>query len=158
MSLKILPQDSFQQSGKYEQIWCVFDKDQFPAQNFNQAITLAQQYNLGVAYSNQAFEYWLILHFEDHQGGGMHRNQYDAAINEHLEPFGIEFDGNESKIITETFFEILNGVDEQTGKIRRELAIARAKRNYKIFDHNSPAIEESSTTVFRLVEEIFKFL
>ncbi|MGN6417310.1 MAG: RloB domain-containing protein [Pseudobacter sp.] len=32
--------------------------------------------NIQIAYSNQAFEYWLILHFEDHQGGKIDRNDY----------------------------------------------------------------------------------
>ena len=48
----------------------MFDKDDFSANDFNNAITIAESNNLGVAYSNQAFEYWIILHFDDHQGGG----------------------------------------------------------------------------------------
>ena len=61
----------------YDQVWCVFDKDDFSVNNFNNAITLSEANNFGVAYSNQAFEYWLILHFDDHQGGGMHRDDYN---------------------------------------------------------------------------------
>ena len=62
----------------YDQVWCVFDADPKPdnpkqAKNFNDAVTLAEREGFGVAYSNQAFEYWLILHFDDHQGGGMNR-------------------------------------------------------------------------------------
>lgn len=148
----------FEQEGKYEQVWCVFDKDKFPANDFNQAITLAAAHHLGIAYSNQAFEYWLILHFEDHQGGGMHRDEYAATINAYIVPFGAKYDGNGSKTIMEAFFEILNGTDEQTGKLRRDLAIARAKRNYNLLSNVSPATEESSTTVFRLVEEIIRFV
>jgi hypothetical protein len=29
--------------GDYDQVWCVFDRDSFPAQNFNAAIALAKQ-------------------------------------------------------------------------------------------------------------------
>ncbi|KAA6317412.1 hypothetical protein EZS27_032427, partial [termite gut metagenome] len=32
---------------EYEQIWCVFDKDDFPNHNFNQAIEFAQQKKFG---------------------------------------------------------------------------------------------------------------
>ena len=55
----------------YDQVWCVFDRDDFPAQDFNEAVRLAEQlFGPGrVAYSNQAFEYWLLLHFLDHQAG-----------------------------------------------------------------------------------------
>lgn len=52
----------------YEQVWCVFDKDDFPARDFNSAVAMAAANNIKVGYSNQAFEYWLILHFVDHQG------------------------------------------------------------------------------------------
>lgn len=51
----------------YDQVWCVFDKDDFNENDFNKAIQIAQTNNFGVAYSNQSFEYWFILHFDDHQ-------------------------------------------------------------------------------------------
>ena len=47
----------------YDQCWVVFDKDDFPASDFNQAIALAERNGFRVAYSNQAFEYWFLLHF-----------------------------------------------------------------------------------------------
>lgn len=152
-----------QQDGQYDQVWCVFDADPKPensaqASNFNAAINLAESKGFGIAYSNQAFEYWIILHLSDHQGGGMHRNDYNDKINEYLQPHNVNYDGNNSKIISEELFEILDGVDEKTDKRRVELAITRAKRNYDKFDHSNPAEEESSTTVFRLVEELLKYL
>jgi len=54
-----------QQKSNYDQVCVVFDKDDFPAKDFNQAIFMAEGFGFGVAYSNQAFEYWLILHFAD---------------------------------------------------------------------------------------------
>ena len=63
------------QQGNYDQVWCVFDKDDFNDNDFNSAVQIAVANNFGVAYSNQSFEYWLILHFNDHQGGGMHREK-----------------------------------------------------------------------------------
>lgn len=146
------------QEKEYDQVWCVFDKDDFSANDFNNAIILAEHNNFGVAYSNQAFEYWIILHLDDHQGGGMHRHDYHNKINNLLKPFNLSYDGVNSKIITEELFELLDGVDKKTKKERKILAIERAKRNYKHFDHANPAIEESSTTVFRLVEELIKYI
>lgn len=146
------------QQNSYDQVWCVFDKDQFSAHDFNNAVSIAIANNFGVAYSNQAFEYWLILHFEDHQGGGMNRDEYDQTINEHINPLGVTYDGGGSKTITHDFFEILDGFDTRINKPRIELAISRAKRNYNQLTHVSPATEESSTTVFRLVEEMLKFI
>jgi len=148
----------FAGQGKYDQIWCVFDKDDFSETDFNNATQKAQTKKFGIAYSNQSFEYWLILHFEDHQGGGMHRNDYNGKINNLLKPFDVIFDGDGTKRVTEDFFEILDGTDEKTGKKRVDLAIGRAERNYNRFDHSNPAKEESSTTVFRLVKELLKYV
>jgi len=143
---------------EYDQVWCVFDKDDFDANDFNNAIDMADAQNFGVAYSNQAFEYWFILHFEDHQGAGMHRDEYDKKINSHLSFFGASYSGKGDKKVSSKMFEILDGKDDQTHKERKILAIERAKRNYNLLDHQSPAIEESSTTVFKLVEELLKYL
>lgn len=147
----------------YDQVWCVFDADPQPdkphhAENFNAAIQLCENHDLGIAYSNQAFEYWLILHFNDHQGGAMGRSLYDAKINQLVQPFGVNFDGKGRKIIEDDFFELLNGLDSRTQKSRVDLAITRAERNYLQWDHTNPVKEESSTTVFRLVRELLKYI
>jgi hypothetical protein len=147
----------------YDQVWCVFDADPKPnnpkqAQNFNEAIKLANKNKFGIGYSNQAFEYWLILHFDDHQGGKMNRSDYNAKINKLLKQYGLTYEGENSKLITEEIFEILDGIDEKINLERKRIAIKRAKRNYNQFDHKNPAKEESSTTVFKLVEELLKFI
>lgn len=143
---------------QYDQVWCVFDKDDFAENDFNDAIQLAESQSFKVAYSNQSFEYWLILHFDDHQGGRMHRRDYCNKINDLLKPHGVTYDGNRSKKISEDFFELLDGVDTKMNKKRIDIAITRAERNFNQFDHSNPAKEESSTTVFKLAEELIKYL
>jgi hypothetical protein len=49
---------SLKEEGDYGEIWCVFDRDDFPPQNFNNALALAKNNHINVAYSNQAFEIW----------------------------------------------------------------------------------------------------
>ncbi|MCA6516209.1 MAG: RloB domain-containing protein [Chitinophagaceae bacterium] len=146
----------------YDQVWCVFDTDPKPdnpnqSKNFNSAVKLANKNAFGVAYSNQAFEYWIILHLDDHQGGAMNRSDYNAKINLLLKPFGLTYKGDSSKIVTEEIFEVLDGTDTKTNKERKRLAILRAKKIYNRLNHSNPAKEESSTTVFRLVEELLKY-
>ena len=147
------------QEDKYDQVWCVFDKDDFNEGDFNAAIQTAQNQGFGVAYSNQAFEYWLILHFYDHQGGGMHRNDYNKKINKILKPYNVKYEGTGSKIVEEDFFELLESIDKKKSKKKRvDLAIERAERTYNQLEHSNPAKEESSTTVFLLVKELLKYL
>lgn len=146
------------QKGKYDQVWCVFDKDSFTTNNFNNAIKMAVANGFRVAYSNQAFEYWLILHFEDHQGGFMPRTDYNKKINGYINKLGAEFDGDTNKNVSTKFFDLLMGYDIVTGSKRMDLAIKRATRIYTGLPHTSPATEESSTSVFHLVEEILKYV
>lgn len=143
---------------KYDQVWCVFDKDAFNSNDFNNAVSSDNGTDFRVAYSNQAFEYWIILHFEDHQGGAMNRQLYNDKINKLLKPFKVNYDGEDSKIITEEIFNLLMGVDKKTNKDRTQLAIKRAERNYNQHDHSNPSKEESTTTVFKLVSELLKYL
>lgn len=142
---------------QYDQVWCVFDKDGFSAVDFNNAIKKAESQGFKVAYSNQAFEYWIILHLEDHQGGGMNRSDYHKKINNLLKPFDVKYDGQGSKVITQEIFDILSGIEQNSNKERVEIAIKRAKRNLKNHNNVSPAMAESSTTVFKLVEELRKY-
>ncbi len=144
------------QKKRFDQVWVVFDKDENNAEDFNAAIYQAKKNHFGVAYSNQAFEYWLILHFDDHQGGGMHRDQYHTKINEYLSKYGLAYDGKDRKVITGEIFDLLLAFDERSNKRRIDLAMQRAKRIFDSYDHHSPANEESSTAVFLLVEEILK--
>jgi hypothetical protein len=47
----------------YDQVWCVFDRDSFPVDSFNSALALARLHSFHVAYSNEAFELWYLLHY-----------------------------------------------------------------------------------------------
>ena len=142
------------------QVWCVFDADPKPDNpqqliNFNNAIKKAESLGYNVAYSHQAFEYWIILHFEDHQGGAMDRNLYYEKINKYLIAINPKaYYDKDSKIITEQIFNILLGIDSKIGKSRQNIAIERANKIYDRYDHLNPATEESSTTVFELVKKL----
>ncbi len=64
----------------FDQYWVVFDKDDFPNHDFNEAIRLAESNGFQVAYSNQAFEYWFLLHFNIYRGY-IHRNDYEQMLS-----------------------------------------------------------------------------
>lgn len=70
-------QQSINEKKEFEEIhqktidftWAVFDKDDADlndntAQQFDEALQLAQQEQIQLAYSNEAFELWLLLHFQ----------------------------------------------------------------------------------------------
>ena len=68
---------------KVDEYWIVFDKDDTENEVFNNAIALASESGFGVAYSNQAFELWFLLHFEL-VCGALGRNGYSDRLNPHL--------------------------------------------------------------------------
>ena len=67
--------------GDYDSVWAVFDRDSFPAERFNTAIIKAEQYDIGCAWSNEAFELWYLYHFVDHVTA-MSRKKYKRAISD----------------------------------------------------------------------------
>ncbi|MCU0447507.1 MAG: RloB family protein [Microscillaceae bacterium] len=136
----------------FDQVWCVFDHDPKPdnplqSQNFNNAIQKAQSLGYKVAYSNQAFEFWYLLHFNPYQGG-MDRSEYDDRLNEHFKIFNVKYGKNKSK--AKRMYSLLFS--------RQKEAIKNAKNAEKIFDKTvTPAKRESTTTVYKLVEELNRF-
>jgi hypothetical protein len=128
----------------YNQHWVVFDKDDFPENDFNSAILLAQQNGFEVAYSNQAFEFWFLLHFNLYQGA-LHRSRYEKMLSALLGFAYTKKSGVSSKMFNTLFS-------------KQEQAINHAKTIMRQFDGNNPAQQESSTTVHLLVKELNKFL
>ena len=68
------------------------------SQNFNSAITLARNNGIDVAYSNDAFELWYLLHFHFYNTG-ISRQDYQNMLTKLL--------GHEYKKNSETIYEKL---------------------------------------------------
>ena len=128
----------------YDQCWGVFDKDDFPAKDFNQAIKYAEKNGFQVAYSNQAFEYWFLLHFNLYQGP-IHRNQYKNMLEKLI---GMPYSKTEGS--GAVMYNLL--------LVRQEQAIKNSETVLAEISHGNPAEEESSTTVHKLVKELNKYL
>ena len=128
----------------YDQCWVVFDKDNFPAKDFNQAIQLAEKNGFHVAYSNQAFEYWFLLHYNLYTGA-IHRNQYKDMLTRLT---GMPYSKSEG--YGAVMYNLLLS--------RQQQAISNAETVLAEISHGNPAEEESSTTVQRLVLELNKYL
>ena len=48
---------------EFDEIWCVFDQDEHPF--VNEALALAAQHEIGVAFSNPCYELWFVLHAQE---------------------------------------------------------------------------------------------
>lgn len=128
---------------RYDHYWVVFDKDEYTDADFNGAIKLAQDEGFQVAYSNQAFEYWLLLHFNLYQGA-IPRTRYAEMLSRLLGSPYTKKSGMISRV-----FNLLYP--------KTDTAISNAKVTARSFTGSNPAKEESSTTVYQLVEQLMKF-
>ncbi|MFA4906711.1 MAG: RloB family protein [archaeon] len=126
----------------YDEVWCVFDKDDFPEQNFNRAFQLIEnRKNFRIAYSNEAFELWYLLHFH-YYNTAIDRSRYERKLTRLL---GYTY----KKKDPEMYQRLLN---RQPDAIRNARNLLNSYRTYDPF-RNDP-----STTVVDLVEELNKYV
>jgi len=125
----------------FTQVWCVFDRDSFPPQRFNAALALARSRGIRVAYSNEAFEIWYLLHFDYHQAA-LPRQRYAEMLTERLE---VPYRKND--------WELYDRLES-----RQPTAIQNAQRLLDSYapDHN-PEGDNPCTTVHLLVQTLNEF-
>ncbi|MEH2191928.1 MAG: RloB family protein [Nostoc sp.] len=127
--------------GEYDQVWCVFDRDSWTIEDFNNAIENAKNQGFKVAYSNEAFELWYVLHFE-FLNTGIPRSDYLKKLTS---LFGRTYHKN-SETIYDELFE------------KQAIAIKNAENLLKQYNPHIPAKDNPSTTVHLLVKELNKFI
>ncbi len=139
------------QKGK---IWCVYDKDSFPANDFNGVADRAErlgrenpelQYH--AAWSNECIEFWFLLHFAYYTSNN-HRMEYIRFLNDKFQELGL----NKYQKNMKDIFDIL--MKEGSPK----LAIRYAKRIIKDGHGSTPTEIAPGTKVYELVEELAKYL
>lgn len=136
------------------QIWCVYDKDSFPASDFNGVVSRAEQLNkenpelqYHAAWSNECIEFWFLLHFAYYISNN-HRTEYISFLNEKFRELGLgKYQKNMKNI-----FDIL------MEKGNPKLAIRYARRIIKNGQHKTPTEIAPGTKVYELVEELAKYL
>jgi len=131
---------SLRDEDDYDQVWCVFDRDSFRVESFNAALALADREGIQVAYSNEAFELWYLLHFH-YFNTGMSRADYGGKLNALL---GFKYEKNSDAI-----FDALWS--------RQAAAIQHAEKLLASYPVARPASDNPSTTVHHLVRELRRF-
>lgn len=136
------------------QIWCVYDKDSFPADDFNGVVNRAENLNkessqlqYHTAWSNECIEFWFLLHFAYYTANN-HRREYIAFLNDKFRELGI---GKYQKNMKDIF-------DILTEKGNPKLAIRYARRIISDGKSKTPAEIAPGTKVYELVEELVKYL
>lgn len=131
------------------QLWVVFDYDfrgDFnEAGDFNNAIELAQKKGIKVAYSNDSFELWFVLHYQ-FQTSALTRNEYYHILSSKLN-CNYEEEGK-AKQFTQSLYQIF--------LLDQPQAIQNARRLHENKLLISYCDQNPCTTVYKLVEELNK--
>lgn len=132
----------------YSQVWVAFDKDDF--QDFDEAITLAEEKGYRVAWSNQSFEYWIFLHF-NYADSALHRNDWVDKLSKLFKQWGISTDGykkNDPKVfeIATTHGSLKAAVNNAT----------RIEATYT--DQMRPSQKDPCTKVHHLILELKPYI
>jgi len=139
---------------KKGQIWCIYDKDSFPPNDFNGVVQRAEQLNkenpelqYHTAWSNECIEFWFLLHFAYYTSNN-HRTEYISFLNDKFRAFGL---GKYQKNMKDIFDILMN-------KGNPKLAIRYAKRIIKDGQGKTATEIAPGTKVYELVEELVKYL
>ena len=140
-----------------EQIWCVFDRDlgrnksleeiNEENQDFNNAVFLAERKGIKVAYSNDSFELWFVIH-QQYIEAAMHRDQYFEILSK---TFGFNYEkaGKEKDFAKKIYATLQN---------QQKTAIEFAKKLNEKHKDLPTCDRNPCTTVHLLVEELNKCL
>jgi len=128
---------------KYEKKWAVIDKDDYSKNQINGAIQRAKQLDICIAISNEAYELWILLHFE-RLARFTNRKNLNSKLNTIFrDRFGIEYSKSSQDIYSFTV-----GLQSEAIKNSKQL-VSKYIRNYGKLD---PYTHNPLTMVFQLVE------
>lgn len=133
----------------YQNVWVVFDKDDF--EDFDQAIKDGTNKGYNIAWSNPSFEYWLYLHF-NYSDSALDRHEWNNKLNELFNRYNL---GNGT--YQKNYSDIYNMVNIYGGV---NIAIKNAKRRMEGFKEGAykPSAYDPGTIVFKLVEQLKIYL
>lgn len=142
-------------SNLYNQIWCVFDiDDTLQEGHLLLAIADAKKHNINIAYSNEAFEVWLLCHLTKNIKQSLTRKTYIKEINNYLEEMRLpKYQKNDLNLLKNQFIPNALQASEIAKKIYQGFEASHQKqyggnKNYPIWDW------KSTTTVYQLIETL----
>lgn len=128
----------------YGKIFVVFDKDSFDSNEFDSAIQMCINNGYIPLWSNQAIEFWFLLHFH-YICSKMNRSEYSNKLEEYFKERGLEYKYHKNDV------DIYNKLCSY-GSL--ENARKFAKRICCEHQSDKPSDSESCTTVYRFFDEI----
>ncbi len=140
------------------EVWIVFDMDfnhlkeeSLQKKDFNDAVRLAKTNRFQVAYSNDAFELWFLLHYQLLESA-LTRLEYYERLSK-LWGISYERQGKGVQFCRSVYQRLL---EDQNAS--QESAIRNAERLHQQKAQIPPADQNPCTTIYQLVTELNKYL
>lgn len=130
---------------KFDQVWCVFDKDDFKDDIYNGAFELCRNSNILPAYSNESFEIWYLLHFNFYNTGMKRDDAFDKLDKILQERYGKRYEKN-----MKGMYELIEVYQGEAIK-RANMLEKMCEREHELH-HQNP-----STSVHKLIIELNKY-
>ena len=136
------------------EVWCVFDMDfekdnRRCKQEFKEAIDLANKHGFKLAYSNDSFELWLVLHYRDIDvDNTLPREECNRILSERW--------NCEKGAWKKAGFS--PGIYERLESGNQAEAIRRARTLFNSYHNDiAPADQNPCTTVYQLIEKLNQY-
>lgn len=132
---------------KYQNIWLVYDKDDFPEDSFDNtqfSVEGREDKRYKVAWSNECIELWFLLHFQDY-GADNGREQYKKLLNQ-------KFEYSKTR---EDLYDVIMKNGSLTDAKRRAKCLYES---YKESGVKSPSDMVPATRMYELIEELEQYI
>ena len=134
--------EAVQKGVPFNEIWCIFDRDNFPRNNYLRAFDLARDNRIQVAWANECFELWYLLHFH-YRVTGLSRKGFQKLLTKLL---GFKYKKNLGGM-----YETLLG--------KQDIAIQYADKLLASYSGiHQPHLENPSTNIQELVKFLNQFI
>lgn len=136
-------------------VWAVFDKDdadenETKINRFNDAFKIAERENIQIAYSNEAFELWLLLHISYiEESKPLSRSEIYAKLQSQIRKSAEKYNDYEyDHYKPNNIVEIINEIGNE------KQAIQKANKLLDYHKNKEPIEANPSTKVHFLVKEL----
>ena len=143
-------QDVSKSNNVYKHVWLVFDKDDFPAEQFDRTVALCDtsstsETTFHAAWSNQCIELWFLLHFSFFQSD-LHRSEYWPKLSDCL----VKISGKKYRKNRPDMYEILRPYLDDA--IRNAIMLEERNKG------KQPSKAAPGTAVYKLLETLRPYL
>jgi hypothetical protein len=127
----------------YEKEWVVFDRDDNSKKQINSTIQRAKDLGVCIAISNEAYELWLLLHFEP-----LTRATNRKDLNKKLNEYFLSYFGQDYSKSAQDVYVLIIGFQNKAICNAKNLLIEQIRNHGKL----DPEKQNPLTLVYQLVE------